>query len=66
LEVLHCCSDHERARKTALILRRRLPIFLVEVPVPTLVKIFVTYLAREADRIGSSSLRKIADVAFFT
>jgi hypothetical protein len=32
----------------------------------TLVKIFVTYVAREADRIGSSSLRNIADVAFFT
>jgi hypothetical protein len=32
----------------------------------TLVKIFVTYLAREADLIGSSSLRKIADIAFFT
>jgi hypothetical protein len=31
-----------------------------------LVIIFVTYLAREADCIGSSSLRNIADVAFFT
>jgi hypothetical protein len=39
---------------------------LIPPPRTTLVKIFVTYVAREADCIGSSSLRNIADVAFFT
>jgi hypothetical protein len=32
----------------------------------TLAKIFVTYVAREADRVDSSSLRNMADVSLFT
>jgi hypothetical protein len=32
---------------------------------PALLKLSVTYVAREADRIGPSSLRNVADVALF-